>query len=262
LTAGLALGCSSYETRQEQQSSTLENERGEWIGRLDRATKLVAEFRAEIPDEVANRGECVLVVPGATTSMLAVGGGSGFATCVSGAEWSPPAPIKMSGGTLWAGPGSQSADLFSLITTESAVGLLASGNLQIGTNATAAAGKVAGAGHPDEARSSEKSSEVVSYSQTRRGRVAGATLNEMTVTADEEAIAALYGTPTPLATILKRRGSNQDAQRRFLLSVNMAFSRAGADLLPPTPLRDAAVASLSLAALIPARPRKPVSLVP
>ena len=70
-------------------------------------------------------------------------------------------------------------------------------------------------------------SDIVSYSQAS-GLFAGATIDGMTVSSDDEAARALYGMNVDLASILERRAQlpQPDAVQRFLGTVNSAFAPA------------------------------------
>jgi SH3 domain-containing YSC84-like protein 1 len=223
LSAALAVAACSSSSQKEGSTAT-EAERSDVSARLEAATQLIGQFRPQIPDDVANRAECVMVLPGVKKGGLVVGGvgGSGFATCASGGSWSPPAPIKIGGGTLGAQIGFQSADVLALMTSERAVKSLEGGNFKVGVDASAAAGPV-GAGRSTSGDVTVKS-DVVSYSQAS-GLFAGATLNGTTVTPDDDATRALYGPGVDLAAILQRRATLPalPGAQRFVAAIGASF---------------------------------------
>ena len=117
VTFSLALAaCSSAQTPEKVAS-----ERAETATRLDSAAALVSDFRQNIPDSIARNTRCVVVVPGLVKGGLFVGGqsGSGFTACqMASGRWSPPAPVSVSGGSLGAQVGVESADVLALVMTE------------------------------------------------------------------------------------------------------------------------------------------------
>jgi lipid-binding SYLF domain-containing protein len=225
--APLLGACSS----QPQSAADVQKKQSEEETRLDQATQLIAGFRAQVPDTVASRARCIMIVPGFKKGGLIVGGegGSGFATCLSGGAWTSPAPIKVGGGTLGAQIGYESADVLALVVSDSAVKALAAGNFKIGAGASAAAGPV-GATSSATGDVGVKS-DILTYTHSS-GLFAGATLNGLTVSSDDDATRALYGTQADLASMLERRATlpQPAAVQRFLGAVNGAFAPAAVSL--------------------------------
>jgi lipid-binding SYLF domain-containing protein len=129
------------------------------------------------------------------------------------------------GGTVGAQIGYESADVLALVVSDSAAKSLAAGNFKIGASASAAAGPV---GATSSATGDvEVKSDVLTYSHSS-GLFAGATLNGMTVSSDDEATRAMYGTTADLASILERRVTLQPTApvQRFLGAINSAFAPA------------------------------------
>jgi lipid-binding SYLF domain-containing protein len=222
-SATLSLGaCSSG---QPQSAADVEKKQSEEAVRLDQSTQLIGEFRSKIPDNVASRARCLVVVPGMKQGGLLIGGmgGKGFATCASGGAWSSPAPISMGGGTIGAQIGYQSADVLALVVSDQAAKALEAGNFKIGASASAAAGPT-GAGASSTGDVGVKS-DIVSYTSSS-GLFAGATLNGMTVSSDDNGTRALYGTDADLASILERRANlPQPAPvARFTSALTNAFA--------------------------------------
>jgi lipid-binding SYLF domain-containing protein len=220
----VALALTACSSGQKEPATATQKQVSEVQARLDSATQLVADFRGQIPDPVATKAKCVIVVPGLKKGGLIVGGegGKGFATCYAGGSWSEPAPLSVGGGTLGAQVGYQSADVLSILTSDKAVKALDEGNMKVGGDLSASAGPV-GTG---TSKSGDVTvvSDVVSYSKSS-GLFAGATLEGTTVQADKDATMALYGSAPDMATILERRGAlPEDASvQRFRAAVQSAF---------------------------------------
>jgi lipid-binding SYLF domain-containing protein len=220
----LAFACSS--SQKESMAPVSDKERSDVLTRLDQSTQLIGQFRPGIPDAVAARAECVLVLPEVKQGGLVVGGmgGKGFATCMQAGAWSPPAPIKIGGGSLGAQIGFQSADVMALLTSDRAEKTLTSGNLKVGADVSASAGPVGtGRGTSGDVT---VTSEVMSYARSS-GLFAGATLNGTTVSADEEGIRALYGNGFDLASILRSGQTlpmGPEAVKRFEATMATSFA--------------------------------------
>lgn len=237
-SAALLVGaCSS--SSHPQSAADVEKKQSEVDVRLDKSTQLIGAFRSQIPDAVASRVHCIVIVPGLKKGGFVVGGegGNGFATCVSGGMWSSPAPIQLGGGTVGAQVGFQSADVLALVVSDSAAKALEAGNFKIGVNASASAGPV-GASSSATGDVGVKS-DILTYAQSS-GLFAGATLNGMTVSSDDDATRALYGTQVDLASILERRATLPQSQpvQRFEAAVTSAFVPAPA--APVSQLRERA----------------------
>jgi lipid-binding SYLF domain-containing protein len=220
--AALSLGaCSTSEPKSPAEAQKTQSDID---ARLDKSTDLIGEFRAKISDDVAGRTRCLVVVPGLKKGGLVVGGegGNGFASCATAGSWSAPAPITMGGGTVGAQVGYQSGDALALIMNDTAAKALEGGNFKIGASASAAAGPV-GTG-TSKAGDVAVKSDVLTYTHAS-GLFAGATLDGLTVSSDDAATRALYGTQADLMSILEGRANLQksDSVQRFLGAVNGAF---------------------------------------
>ena len=77
-----------------------------------------------IPQDVLDKAQCVMVVPGLKKAAFVVGGefGTGFVTCRngSGRGWGAPAAIRMEGGSFGFQIGGSSTDLVMLVMNQKA----------------------------------------------------------------------------------------------------------------------------------------------
>jgi lipid-binding SYLF domain-containing protein len=227
VSAALSIGaCSS--SSHPQSAADIAKKQSEVDTRLDKSTQLIGTFRSQIPDTVSSRAQCIVIVPGLKKGGFVVGGegGSGFSTCRFAGTWSSPAPIKLGGGTVGAQIGFESGDVLALIVSESAGKALEAGNFKIGASASASAGPV-GAGTSAAGDVGVKS-DILTYAQSSGGLFAGATLNGMTVSSDEDATRALYGAQPDLASILEGRSPQPQSAsaQRFQSAVSSAFAPA------------------------------------
>jgi lipid-binding SYLF domain-containing protein len=219
-----ALSLSACSSSHPQSAADVEKEQSKEVARLDKSTQLIGAFRSQIPESTANRARCILVVPDLKKGGLIVGGegGSGFATCSQGGTWSSPAPIKLGGGTVGAQIGYESGDVLALVVSDSAAKALEAGNFKIGASASASAGPTGATAAA--AGDVGVKSDILTYAHSG-GLFAGATLNGMTVSSDDDATSALYGAHADLASILERRAAlPQPAPvQRFLGAMNTSF---------------------------------------
>jgi lipid-binding SYLF domain-containing protein len=235
IAAALGLGaCSSSEPKSPAEAQKAQSEVDV---RLDKSTDLIGEFRAKLSDDVAKRTKCLVIIPGLKKGGLVVGGesGQGFASCATSGQWSSPAPVTMGGGTVGAQVGYQSGDALALVVSDSAAKALQAGNFKIGATASAAAGPV-GTG-TSKAGDVGVKSDILTYN-TASGLFAGATLDGLTVSSDDKATSALYGTHAELESILTGRVAlpQNDSVKRFMGAVNGAFppEKVSLDQKPPT----------------------------
>ena len=230
--ATLALGACSSSAQHAQSPAALDTARADALARLDAAAADVTQSRGGISEEAAARARCVVIVPALKTGGFIVGGtsGRGFATCKTATAWSPPAPVKVGGGTFGAQIGFQDSDVLALVTSEKAMHTLEAGSLKVGVNASAAAGPV-GTGRGKQFGDAE----ILSYSQSH-GLFAGATLDGTGIDADQDTTMAMYGSSVSMGAILQGQVAppSQPEVGRFLGAVHDAFP-AGAAVSLSTP---------------------------
>jgi lipid-binding SYLF domain-containing protein len=84
------------------------------------------EDRAVIPDkgipqDLLDKGNCVVIVPGLKKGAFIVGAefGKGFVTCRKGGGWSAPAAVRVEGGSFGFQIGGQETDIVLLIMNQS-----------------------------------------------------------------------------------------------------------------------------------------------
>ena len=179
LTAGLLATTACSSSNGPGASTAASSERKDALERLDAATRVVTEFRAEIADAVAADARCVVAVPALVQGGLVVGGrgGRGFAGCLKkGAEWSEPAPVVISGASFGAQIGVEKSDVLMVIMNDEAKSALLEGHFELGVDASAAAGPVGA----EASKDFKAESGVVSYERSK-GLFAGATLSGATI---------------------------------------------------------------------------------
>jgi lipid-binding SYLF domain-containing protein len=156
-----------------------------------------------IPQDLLNKAECLVIIPGMKKGGFIVGAqyGAGFAVCrkTGGRGWTAPAAIKSIGGSVGFQIGASEQDVILLVMNENGMKHLLSSKFTVGDDATAAAGPVG----RDATASTDASmhAEMLSYSRSR-GAFAGIALKGATIQPDDDANKELYGRETTNKEIL------------------------------------------------------------
>ena len=224
--AALAACSSSSSQTAETTAAKVASARADALERLDQSAQLVTQMGEKVPERVAKRTQCVVVIPALVKAGVVVGGqsGKGYAACETANGWSSPAPITISGGTIGAQLGVASTELLALVTSEKGMNALMTGSFRVGVDASATAGPV-GTGRGSSTDVSE-GGDLVSYSRAK-GLFAGANLDGTTIKADEDSTRALYGTPQEMKTVLRGgvAAPNEPAAQRFISVVRSGFGK-------------------------------------
>src|SRR5579862_6898103 len=168
-------------------------------GRLENCGTVMAEILAvpdNIPQELLEKAECVIVIPSMTKLAMGIGGsyGRGAMVCRSGkgfnGPWGAPAMYALEGGSFGLQLGGESTDVVLLVMINRGVDALLSSKVKLGGNASAAAGpkgREIGASTDASMRA-----EILSYSRSR-GLFAGVSLEGTSLRPDDDASAEVYG---------------------------------------------------------------------
>jgi lipid-binding SYLF domain-containing protein len=166
--------------------------------RLKDATEVFHDIMATpdkgIPEELLERAQCVVIVPGLKKGAFIVGGefGKGFVTCrkQSGQGWGPPAAIRMEGGSFGFQIGGQDTDVVMLVMNKHGVDELFKSKFTLGGDASIAAGPVGR--HASAQTDAYMTAEILSWSRSK-GLFAGIALKGATLRPDEGDNKELYG---------------------------------------------------------------------
>ena len=176
-----------------------------------------------IPDRIARKARCVVVVPGFKKGAF-IGGaqyGQGLATCFDTAKgWSAPAFVQMAGVSFGLQAGGQATDLVLVgVTKESGDGLLKA-KLKLGGDAAVAAGPV---GRDSQADTTEiANAEFLMYSRNK-GLFAGIDLSGDEVNQNTKDTKAFYGMDIPYQTILNGGTPTPAAAKPFVREITRVF---------------------------------------
>jgi lipid-binding SYLF domain-containing protein len=147
-----------------------------------------------IPQDLLNKSQCVIIVPGLKKGAFIVGAkyGKGFVSCRSKSRvgWGAPASIRVEGGSFGLQAGGSETDVIMLVMNDSGMNRLLSSKFTLGGDATVAAGPV---GRSTQAETDAfMTAEILTWSRAR-GLFAGVALSGATLREDSEWNEALYG---------------------------------------------------------------------
>jgi len=160
----------------------------------------------DIPGDMLNKAECVIVFPGVKKFAVGVGGsyGRGAMTCRTGDDfkgpWSAPTLMALEGGSIGFQLGGQETDYVLLVMNDRGATSVLSSKVKVGADASAAAGpkgRTAGA-----ATDAVMQAELLTYSRSR-GLFAGVSLEGSTLRPDKDANDLVYGSAIPPREIVK-----------------------------------------------------------
>jgi lipid-binding SYLF domain-containing protein len=206
LTASAALVQANVSTKEQQ--------------RIQDAATVLREIRAapdkDIPQELWDDAECVLVVPALKKAAFIVGGeyGKGLMSCRHDREWSGPVFVEIGKGSWGLQMGAQSVDLVLLVMNRSGMDKLLSNKVTLGAEASAAAGPVGRDARA--ATDAQLKAEILSYSRTQ-GLFAGVNVTGGVIRTDPDDTQDLYGKAvTPRDVLMGGSIGAPPAARPFL----------------------------------------------
>lgn len=175
-----------------------------------------------IPQELLEKAECVVVIPSMTKVALGIGGsyGRGAMVCRTGktfnGPWGAPAMYALDGGSVGLQLGAESTDVVLLVMNTRGADALLNSKVKLGADASAAAGpkgRTAGASTDASLRA-----EILSYSRSR-GLFAGISLEGSSLRPDDKATAQVYGRKLTARTIVLGRSIAVPESGRHLVDV-------------------------------------------
>jgi len=160
--------------------------------------KVVKGPQGEVPASVLDNARCIAILPGVVTGAFVVGGthGDGLASCKDNDnEWSHPAAITLSKGSIGLQAGVKSADLVLFFQTEKAEQALKRGDLTLGGDISAVAGSF-----DREVNTSDAG--VVVYTHSR-GLFAGASVEGSKIGKNQDDLEEYYGQKVDYQRVLE-----------------------------------------------------------
>lgn len=158
--------------------------------------KEIMDIPDNIPQDLIDKAECVIVYPSVLKAAFVVGGsyGRGAMTCRTGEHytgpWSAPSMMALEGGSIGFQIGGQATDFVLLVMNPRGAHSMLKSKVKLGGDASVAAGPK---GRTASAESDATlRAEVLSYSRSR-GLFAGISLEGSTVRPDHDANQRVYG---------------------------------------------------------------------
>jgi SH3 domain-containing YSC84-like protein 1 len=194
-------------------------------GRLENCGVVMQEILDvpdNIPQELLEKAECVIVIPSMTKIAMGIGGsyGRGAMVCRSGqafnGPWGAPAMYALDGGSVGFQLGAESTDVVLLVMNRRGVEALLGSKVKLGGNASVAAGP--------KGRNLEASTdvtmraEILSYSRAR-GLFAGVSLEGTSLRPDNDANKDVYGRKLTARRIVTGAAITAPESGRHLVAV-------------------------------------------
>jgi SH3 domain-containing YSC84-like protein 1 len=175
----------------------------------------------DIPEDLLDKAECVIVLPSVVKFAIGFGGsyGRGVMTCRSGKEfsgpWSAPSMMAVEGGSFGFQLGGQATDFVLLVMNQRGANSILTSQVKLGADVAAAAGPkgrdVAGA------TDVTMRAEILSYSRSR-GLFAGISLEGSTLRPDNDGNERLYGKGVTAKDIVINSAIHAPASAKLLVS--------------------------------------------
>jgi lipid-binding SYLF domain-containing protein len=170
--------------------------------------KEILDVPDDIPQDLLDKADCVVVFPSVLKAAFIVGGsyGRGAMSCRKGenfsGSWGAPTMMALEGGSFGLQIGGEATDFVLLVMNESgARGILAS-KVKLGGDASVAAGPVGRTASAETDASLR--ADILSYSRAR-GAFAGISLEGSTIRPDKGANKQIYGREVPAREIVLSR---------------------------------------------------------
>lgn len=192
--------------------------------RIRNAGKVMVEILNvpdDIPADLLEKAECVIVLPSVMKAAFIVGGsyGRGVMSCRSGADfngpWSAPAMMALEGASVGFQIGGQATDFVLLVMNKRGANSILTSQVKLGGDIAAAAGPKG----RDAAASTDVTmrAEVLSYSRSR-GLFAGVSLEGSTLRPDGDGQARIYGKGVSAKEIVINSSIHAPASAKLLVS--------------------------------------------
>ncbi|MGH7490097.1 MAG: lipid-binding SYLF domain-containing protein [bacterium] len=170
-----------------------------------------------IPQELLEKAQCVVIVPGMKKGAFIIGGkyGKGFITCrrTTGRGWSAPGAIRVEGGSFGFQIGGSETDVVMLVMNQRGAQKLLESQFTLGGEGEVAGGPVGR--HTSAQTDAKMQAEILSWSRSR-GVFAGLSLQGATLRQDLDDNTKLYGKPLTNRYIVDLRISAPAAASRLL----------------------------------------------
>ena len=175
-----------------------------------------------IPHELLEKSECVIVIPSVRKLALGIGAsyGRGAMVCRTGEKfrgpWGAPAMYALEGGSVGFQIGGEATDLILLVMNDRGMESILSSKVKLGADASVAAGPKGRDASADT--DAWMRAEILSYSRSR-GLFAGISLEGSTLRPDDEASEQVYGHAIKAKDIVRGENMSVPGTGRHLVNV-------------------------------------------
>src|SRR5947208_1292264 len=184
--------------------------------------KEILNIPDDIPKDLLDNAECVIVLPSVVKLAIGIGGsyGRGVMVCRSGQHftggWGAPAMYALEGGNIGFQLGGQATDFVLLVMNPRGAESLMGSKVKLGADAAAAAGPKGR--DATAATDVVMRAEILSYSRSR-GLFAGVSLEGSALRPDNRANEKLYGRKLTVKEILRQGKAGVPAPGQELSSL-------------------------------------------
>ena len=175
----------------------------------------------DVPQDLLNKAECVIVLPSVKKVAVGVGGsyGRGVMTCRGGENfdgpWSTPSMMESTGGNVGLQIGGQATDFVILVMNPRGARNMMNSKLKLGVDASVAAGPKGR--DASAATTASMQAEMLAYSRSR-GVFGGVSLEGATLKPDGGANENLYGKKISAKDIIVNGAVSTPQEASLLLS--------------------------------------------
>jgi lipid-binding SYLF domain-containing protein len=175
-----------------------------------------------VPHELLEKAECVIVIPSVKKLAFGVGAdyGRGAMICRTGQHfrgaWGAPAMYALEGGSVGFQIGGEATDLVLLVMNGRGMDSILSSKVKLGADASVAGGPKGRDASADT--DAWMRAEILSYSRSR-GLFAGVSLEGSTIRPDNDASERVYGREIKAADIVRSDKMSVPATGRHLAAV-------------------------------------------
>ncbi len=192
------------------------------LGQCGEVLKEILHIPDNIPQDLLDKAECVLVFPAVKKAAFGIGGsyGRGALVCRSGEKftgpWGAPAMYRLIGGSVGFQIGGEETDYVLLVMNPRGATSLLKSKVKLGADASVAGGpkgRSAGAMTNEVMRA-----EVLTYSRAR-GLFLGVSLEGANLQADGDANEQIYGNKLTAREIVREGKASAPASAKLLLEL-------------------------------------------
>jgi SH3 domain-containing YSC84-like protein 1 len=182
----------------------------------------VLHIPEDIPQDLLNKAECVIVIPSVKKLAFGVGAeyGRGAMVCRTGEHfrgpWGAPAMYALEGASIGFQIGGEGTDLILLVMNGRGMDSILSSKVKLGGDASVAAGPKGRDASADT--DAWMRAEILSYSRSQ-GIFAGVSLEGSTIRPDDDASADVYGHPMKASEIVRGEHTGVPETGRHLVNV-------------------------------------------